>query len=404
MFHMKQIKVTCTAAGYVDPHKLKIIQGELKSLSKANYNKLRLSIEKHGHSFATHVWKNGEGELCVLDGTQRTRVTLREVDEGRWSCPQVPVNYVTAKSFKDAVQKLIAGAGSYGKAEGQGLYELMHHAGLSLPDLDYMQLPGLDTRAFEKEFFLDATPEPEDTLPTVGDVTVQVGDVWECGVHRVVCGDATNPEVIARLLDGDKTKPSWVCIDPIYGELGKGTASVDIAQQVCQNPFACFVFGSDMDLFHLARKYPDGLRRLFIFQYDIGLGGMGAYVMHANIGVMFGSHKRFINLRDGFGSVLRPEARRCNNAEQFKSGQVKPVALIEALVSHYSNAGDVCLDLYSGFGTTMLACERYGRSCRSVDLNPKRVQASILRWQAFTSKQAARLEHKGIRIPRPYDV
>ena len=395
MFTVKQIKITCQAADYVDPHSLKIIQGELKSLDKKRYEKLKDSIEKHGHSFATHVWKSPEGELCVLDGTQRTRVTLKEVDEGRWDCPRVPINYVEASSFKDAVSKLLVGASQYGKAEGQGLYELLSISGLGLEEVRGLELPGIDYRAFEQEFYLEARPEGDDSVPGDGSgPVVEVGDVWQCGEHRIACGDATSAVVIESVMaphSGAGCTADLVLIDPIYGRMNESVGAVQAGREYSSHPAGMFVFGSDQDMFELARAYPSDMKRLFIFQYDIGLGGAGAYVMHANIAVMFEAHKKFNNLRDGFGSIIKPEERRKESSERFNTGQVKPIALIESLITHYSITGDTVLDLYSGYGTAMLAGERLGRRVRSVELDPKRVSAAIHRWESYTGHNALKL-------------
>lgn len=157
---MKKIEVTCQGAAMVAPEKLKVIQGDLKSLSLKSYEKLKRSIIKSGFSFVIHVWKDEKGELCILDGTQRHRTIMKMRKEG-WSCPELPVAFVQASSFKDAAKKLLVGAGMYGKPEGQGLYELMSVAGIEMEELEDVELPGIDLPKFQAEFFGDGIEEVE---------------------------------------------------------------------------------------------------------------------------------------------------------------------------------------------------------------------------------------------------
>lgn len=166
---MKAIAIACQAAALVPTDSLVIIQGGLKSLNDANFAKLADEITERGFSFAVHVWRDEHGEkappgsLCILDGTQRIRVVRHIVANGykgeRYECREVPIAYVFAASYKEAVLKLLAGAGAYGKPEGEGLYELMHAAKISLEELKNIQLPGCELPKFKREFFSEGGEE-----------------------------------------------------------------------------------------------------------------------------------------------------------------------------------------------------------------------------------------------------
>ena len=70
---------------------------------------------------------------------------------------------------------------------------------------------------------------------------------------------------------------------------------------------------------------------------------------------------------------------------------MKPLALIERAIENSSRAGDVVLDLFLGSGTTLIACERTGRVCYGVELDPHYVDVAVLRWEAFTGQKAVLL-------------
>jgi DNA modification methylase len=73
---------------------------------------------------------------------------------------------------------------------------------------------------------------------------------------------------------------------------------------------------------------------------------------------------------------------------------MKPVALVERAISNSSKAGGIVLDPFGGSGTTVIAASRTGRLARIAELDPKYVDVSVRRWEAFTG-QAATLEGDG---------
>jgi DNA modification methylase len=70
---------------------------------------------------------------------------------------------------------------------------------------------------------------------------------------------------------------------------------------------------------------------------------------------------------------------------------MKPVALIEYCIGNSSKAGQKILDLFGGSGSTLIACEKTGRRCRMMELDPKYVDVILARWEAATGQKAERL-------------
>lgn len=77
---------------------------------------------------------------------------------------------------------------------------------------------------------------------------------------------------------------------------------------------------------------------------------------------------------------------------------MKPVALFEYQLLNNTKGGDLCLDLFGGSGTTLIACEKNGRYARIMELDPRYCDVIVRRWQAFTGKQAV-LEYTGQPFP-----
>ena len=71
---------------------------------------------------------------------------------------------------------------------------------------------------------------------------------------------------------------------------------------------------------------------------------------------------------------------------------MKPLALIERAIQNSSQAGDKVLDTFLGSGSTLIACERTGRICYGMELEPLYVDVAVMRWESFTGEKAKRLE------------
>lgn len=67
---------------------------------------------------------------------------------------------------------------------------------------------------------------------------------------------------------------------------------------------------------------------------------------------------------------------------------MKPVELMERAIVNSSRPGDIVLDPFSGSGSTLIACERTGRICRTIELDPRFVDVTIKRWQVYTGRDA----------------
>jgi hypothetical protein len=155
----KKIRIACKGATALDLEEFHEFQGELKTLSKPDYERLKKEIDANGFSFAVHVWKN-KGKHFILDGHQRLRTVKQMVAEG-YRCPAIPISIVDADSLKQAKHKLLAAASQYGQVTGQGLYEFMHEAGFEQAELESFRFPEIDFEKFSAEFFKDIVGEPE---------------------------------------------------------------------------------------------------------------------------------------------------------------------------------------------------------------------------------------------------
>ena len=143
----QSIEIRCTAAVDIALADLTPLQGDLKALSDANFEKLKRSILKHGITFPFFVWQN-DGTNYILDGTQRDRVLKRMSDEG-YEIPLLPCALIQAKDRKEAAEKILLISSNYGKMTEESLDEFLAQNDLSFLELaDELELPSIDERYF----------------------------------------------------------------------------------------------------------------------------------------------------------------------------------------------------------------------------------------------------------------
>lgn len=156
---MPILKIACRAAEALPFTALTEFQGELKSLSKADFKRLKKQLIKNGFSFPIAIWVSPNGENCILDGHQRLRV-IRELAKEGWTIPDLPVTWVEADTEQAAKEKLLAAAGAYGEVSGDGMYSFLNDSGLDIDQIcELTRFRELDWQDFREEYF---DPSPED--------------------------------------------------------------------------------------------------------------------------------------------------------------------------------------------------------------------------------------------------
>lgn len=77
-----------------------------------------------------------------------------------------------------------------------------------------------------------------------------------------------------------------------------------------------------------------------------------------------------------------------------KHPTMKPVELVVEAITNSSEPGDAVLDTFLGSGTTLIACEKTGRKCFGVELDPKYADVIVERWEKYTGKKAVLIRNK----------
>jgi 16S rRNA G966 N2-methylase RsmD len=309
---------------------------------------------------------------------------------------------------------------------------------LSLSGLDFdievtgFEMGEIDLRIASLAETPAADSDPADILPEVSAAAPvsKVGDVWVFGRHRVLCGNALDPEAFTALMGAERA--AMVFSDPPYnvpidghasglgaihhrpfpmasGEMGEAEFTAFLTQ-TCRNLVAFSTAGSlhyiCMDWRHVdvllaaGRAAYGELTNLCVWvKHNAGMGSL--YRSQHELVLVFkepgGPHRNNVQL--GRFGRNRSNVWHYPGANSFaRHGAegnllalhptVKPVALVADAILDASARGDIVLDAFLGSGTTVIAAERTGRRCCAIELDPGYVDTAIRRWQTLTGDQA----------------
>jgi hypothetical protein len=159
----KVIKIACKGAGTLPLEKFVELQGELKTLLKEDFEKLKKEILERGFSFTPNVWFDQLNAVCyILDGHQRLRVIRHLVEQEGYTCPPIPYSETFAETYQQAKEKLLSAASQYGRVQNDGL--LAYVQDMEMPPEEMQERYRFADLSIKK--FLEANYDPEPTPET----------------------------------------------------------------------------------------------------------------------------------------------------------------------------------------------------------------------------------------------
>ena len=344
------------------------------------------AIEKLERSIKEFGWTNPilvSADGYILAGHARLKAAEKAGIE------EVPVIYLPLEGAK-AEAYLIADNRLQDETDWdyEKLKDLLQE--LDTGELD-LELTGFDKGEIEdliaqlhvpEEIVEDEVPEPPEEPIT------KPGDLWILGRHRLLCGDATSPDDVARLMNGKKA--GMVFTDPPYD------LDISYAANLFNNYKGhCFVMNTInriVDLIILNRKE---FSRLFVVDFRIPhLVSNSAPMDRVDFIAEFKNSKsKFVNLKDGFSTLIECAKVHSNKAKgNFGHAQAKRVELPAQFIEHYSRKGEIVLDLFGGSGSTLIACEQLNRTCYMMEIEPNYCDVIVKRLENFTGQKAVLAE------------
>lgn len=131
---MNTIKINVQGKTTVPLESLEPFQGDLKQLSKEEYEKFRKVLIQDGFSFCVHIWQNKKKNY-IIDGHQRVFVLKQLRETEGFKIPAIPVSVIKAPSFKAAKLRVLSGASQYGRITQSGLHQFMTENEIAFDDI-----------------------------------------------------------------------------------------------------------------------------------------------------------------------------------------------------------------------------------------------------------------------------
>jgi len=249
---------------------------------------------------------------------------------------------------------------------------------------------------------------------------VKMGDIYQLGEHRLMCGDSTNKEDVNKLMNGEKV--DLLLTDPPYGvdysgknkflnSIDKGNRiQKDIigdtntseqtklmwdkafinSYEIMKDDASFYIFSADADLMMMMMMSINDsnlkLKQSLVWVKNNHVFGRRNYcAKHENI--LFGWKNKH-NFYGGFQTSVWEFDKPLKNDLH---PTMKPIELLIKPIKNSSETGNIILDLFGGSGTTLIACEQLNRKCLMMEIDPVYCQIIMDRWEKLTGKQAVKL-------------
>ncbi len=269
-------------------------------------------------------------------------------------------------------------------------------------DVEELNDWGLDLPEFD-ELVLEAE-EDDYTEPDNLKVDIILGDLIEIGEHRLLCGDSTDSNQVAKLMNGEKA--DMVFTDPPYGisHSGKGIT----ANGVKGNDFGEILGDNDISVannsFNLIYNlYPNSIHIWWGANYycQTLLNGFGWLVWDKQRegNTFSGAELAFVNkgIRlDVFRHLWHGMIKGSEMGQKRLHPTQKPVALVEWCFNNY-NAKNLIADFFLGSGSTMVASHQLKRKCYGMELDPKYCQVIIDRMLKLDPDLKVKINNKNYK-------
>ena len=380
---------------YVDINSIKPYKNNAKLHPKEQIEQIKKSIEQFGMDDPIGTWKGeiveGHGRLIACKELGYTEVPIIRLDH---------LSDEERKAYTLAHNKLTMNSDFDIDILNDELDDILN---IDMSDFGF----DLDLEdEEEKEIIEDEVPEvPEEPK-------AKLGDIYQLGNHRLMCGSALIKEDVEKLLDNNKCELTFT--DPPYNVdyTGKTKEAMKIQNDKMEN-----------NVFH------DFLLKVFTNAYNVLKDGASFYCWYASREVV-----NFHTSIEESGFTVKQELIWNKNSlvmgrqdYQWKHEPclygwketnshiwygdrkqttvidwdrptkadlhptMKPVGLFDYQIKNSSKAGDNILDLFGGSGTTIMACEQNNRNAYVMEFDPKYVDVIIERWENFTGEKAIKL-------------
>lgn len=394
---------------YLPITELKPYENNARKHAEADIEAIKKSIEEFGFNDPIGIWHDtiveGHGRLLAAQELEMAEVPVIRLDH-----------------MKD---------------EERRAYALAHNKTAELSEWDFEMLDTelddiFDIDMSQFGFDISADDEPieiiEDEVPETAPSMVKLGDLWQLGNHRLICGDSTDVNVINRLMDGVKAD-MWLSDPPYNVEIVGGSHAISASERKKQGKLTIENDCMSGD------EFKEFLTNAFTTAYTALKGGASFYIWYASREVV-----NFQSSLEESGFLVKQELiwnksslvmgrqdyqwkhepclygwkdgnshnwygdRKQTTIIDFERPSksdlhptMKPIGLLAIQIKNSTKTDDVIYDGFGGSGSTLIACEQLNRKCYMAELDPHYCDVIIQRWENSTGEKAKLLTPEELR-------
>ena len=401
------------------------LQEDFKKPDADKLSKLQMLIITRGFKYSFKVWKDPDGKLWIIDAHQRRKALLRLRSYG-FRIPEIPYEEIQASNKREAVEEIAAYNSEF--AEKNPDTRLFTKYNINGEDLSKFNL-GYDVKLTDfsigggKLFSSDTdiADIQEDTVDIApqddeGELFVRPGDIFRLGHNRLMCGDCRAKKDVVALMNGRMA--DMILTDPPYNVNyeGGGESKLTIQNDSMENDLflrflqsvfnvmfsivkpggSFYVFHADSEGENFRRAVREAgfkIAQCCIWVKDTFVMGRQDY--------QWKHEPCLYGWKTGAAHFWNADRKQTTvwNFDKPKANRLhptmKPIALMAYPITNSTKNGEIVVDLFSGSGSTIMACQQTDRIGYGLEIDPKYVAATVRRFMAMFPQQPVLLERDG---------
>lgn len=401
------------------------LQEDFKISDSEKLSKLQMLIITRGFKYSFKVWKDDTGKLWIIDAHQRLKA-LKALSSYGFTVPEIPYEEIQAADKREAVEEIAAYNSEFAKKNPDTIlfakYDIKpvdlarFNLGYEVKKTDF-SIAGDKLFATEGET-ADIQEDDADFHPGEGlsQAFVFPGDTFHLGNNRLMCGDCRSRTDVQSLMDGRLA--DMILTDPPYNVNYEGGSDekltiqndsmendlflrflksvFDVMFSIVKQGGSFYVFHADSEGENFRRAIREAgfkIAQCCVWVKDMFVMGRQDY--------QWKHEPCLYGWKQGAAHYWNADRKQTTvwNFDKPKANRIhptmKPIALMAYPICNSTRRGEIVVDLFSGSGSTIMACQQTDRIGYGMEIDPKYVAASVRRFAAMFPQQPIRLEREG---------
>lgn len=401
------------------------LQEDFKKPDPDKLTKLQMLIITRGFKYSFKVWKDPDGKLWIIDAHQRKKALLALRKAG-FDIPEIPYEEIQASCKSEAVEEIAAYNSEFAQKNPDTILFQKYHI-----ESDTLERFNLGYEVKKTDFSMPSSPlfstendrlevkedTSEFTVPqNDSDVFAQPGDIFHLGNNRLMCGDCRSKKDVLALMNNRYA--DMILTDPPYNVDYEGGNSermkiendsmendlfLRFLKQVFEVMFSIIKQGGSFYVFHADSEGENFRRSLRESGFKIAqccIWVKDSLVMGRQ-DYQWQHEPCLYGWKPGAAHFWNSDRKQTTiwNFDKPRASKIhptmKPVALMAYPICNSTRSGDVVVDMFSGSGSTIMACQQTDRIGYGMEIDPKYVSASVRRFMSMFPEQPIVLERDG---------